>query len=543
MRSFEMAWFRNLQVKLKLFVGFCLIIAFTIAISLVSFLHVSSANSTIADLEEMIEVKYSKLVRVNAAIVASDAIDFAVQGNMSSYTPQILTDIQNASKELVAAATALDGTDQDIKNIQQAAKIYTTCANGEFSQALQKNDEATAVRLYNTILAPNFDVITRTVTALTKIQMQEANTAVESVSESGDAAIILIGIIAIISVILGILVAQVFEKNITSSLNLAVKASEEIADGNLTHSIHLDDKDEFGQLVRGIEKMRLNLIELVQTIKSSSHDIHDNVEEINNISDEINESAQQIQSRALTVAAASDEMVSTTADIAKNCEVAAETAYKSNKTTNEGVSVVEDTIQGIQEQVVKSQEDVKLVQNLVDQAQKIGTIVNTISDIANQTNLLALNAAIEAARAGEAGKGFAVVADEVRALASRTSISTQEITKMVGEIQTDANSANDSMNISMENMSTLSTKAENVHNLLQDIIEGVSGVTAQITQIATAAEQQTTATTEISTNMKDITDAVQGFGGEVAHSHEEVSNAMERLAFLVEAVNKIKIKD
>src|SRR5574344_2055106 len=122
---------------------------------------------------------------------------------MSSYTPQILTDIQNASKELVAA-TALDGTDQDIKNIQQAAKIYTTCANGEFSQALQKNDEATAVRLYNTILAPNFDVITRTVTALTKIQMQEANTAVESVSESGDAAIILIGIIAIISVILAL---------------------------------------------------------------------------------------------------------------------------------------------------------------------------------------------------------------------------------------------------------------------------------------------------------------------------------------------------
>lgn len=195
-----------------------------------------------------LSVKYSKLVRVNAAIVASDAIDFAVQGNMSSYTPQILTDIQNASKELVAA-TALDGTDQDIKNIQQAAKIYTTCANGEFSQALQKNDEATAVRLYNTILAPNFDVITRTVTALTKIQMQEANTAVESVSESGDAAIILIGIIAIISVILGILVAQVFAKNITSSLNLAVKASEEIADGNLTHPIHLDDKDEFGQLV------------------------------------------------------------------------------------------------------------------------------------------------------------------------------------------------------------------------------------------------------------------------------------------------------
>lgn len=226
-----------------------MIIAFTIAISLVSFLHDSSANSTIADLEEMIGVKYSKLVRVNAAIVASDAIDFAVQGNMSSYTPQILTDIQNASKELVAAATALDGTDQDIKNIQQAAKIYTTCANGEFSQALQKNDEATAVRLYNTILAPNFDVITRIVTALTKIQMQEANTAVESVSESGDAAIILIGIIAIISVILGILVAQVFAKNITSSLNLAVKASEEIADGNLTHPIHLDDKDEFGQLV------------------------------------------------------------------------------------------------------------------------------------------------------------------------------------------------------------------------------------------------------------------------------------------------------
>ncbi len=287
--------------------------------------------------------------------------------------------------------------------------------------------------------------------------------------------------------------------------------------------------------------MRVEWQSLVKEIKVTANAVEDNVHTINEITTVINDKAQESESRALTVAAASNEMVSTTSDIAKNCETAAQSSTESNNTTSEGVAAVEDTIQGIQEQVENSRKDAEYIQALVNQAENIGAIVNTIDDIASQTNLLALNAAIEAARAGEAGKGFAVVADEVRALASRTSKSTQEITRMVSQIQSDANTANESMTQSLSRMNDLADKTSTVSSLLQSIIDQVGGVTQQITQIATAAEQQTTATSEISTNMQGITDISQSFASEVNRANTEVSKSMEMLEDLLNHVQKIRI--
>jgi len=287
--------------------------------------------------------------------------------------------------------------------------------------------------------------------------------------------------------------------------------------------------------------MRKTWQKLVAEIKDTVYSVEDNINDISSATNHINESAQESQNRSLTVAAAANEMVSTTHDIAKNCENAAKSAAESNDTTNNGVSQVEETISGIQDQVVKSKSDAELIQALVNQAESIGAIVNTIDDIASQTNLLALNAAIEAARAGEAGKGFAVVADEVRALASRTSSSTQEITKMVTQIQADANSANNSMSASLENMNALADKASSVHDLLQTILDQVGGVTGQITQIATAAEQQTTATSEISSNMQGITDIAKTFAEKVQDTNSDVAKSVDLLDTLLDHIKHLKV--
>ena len=279
------------------------------------------------------------------------------------------------------------------------------------------------------------------------------------------------------------------------------------------------------------------MIKSISSIVDVSGQVGRVIEELHLASDKINETAMDNQNRALTVAAASDEMVSTTSDIAKNCENASTTAEESSRSTEEGVSRVQEVIDKIGSQVIKSKEDALLVQSLAEQAQKIGAIVNTIDDIASQTNLLALNAAIEAARAGEAGKGFAVVADEVRALASS---STQEITKMVSQIQTEAKKADDAMHLSVKVIDVLASDSGEIEHILSSLTERVNEVSGQITQIATAAEQQTVATSEISSNMKNITDGSRELAESIQSINSNIKESNDQVVLMLDMVSHFK---
>ncbi len=218
------------------------------------------------------------------------------------------------------------------------------------------------------------------------------------------------------------------------------------------------------------------------------------------------------------------------------------TAEDSSQSTTVGINRVEETMNMLNQQVEKSKKDAILVQQLAETAQKIGTITLTIEDIASQTNLLALNAAIEAARAGEAGKGFAVVADEVRALSSRTSKSTQEITKMVMQVQADAKVANDAMQQSAAVMDQISVETGKMHSVLSEVTDKVREVNSQINQIATAAEEQSTATAEISTNMKGITDGSHRLAEQVELVDKNILATNSEVENLLKIVSQFEIR-
>jgi methyl-accepting chemotaxis protein len=358
---------------------------------------------------------------------------------------------------------------------------------------------------------------------------------------NSNAPAVIVTLTSVAVVVLSLFVSFFLASIFTGAIGKAIRVTDAFAHGDLTQSVKTNLKDDFGHLLNSLESMRQEWQGIVGAIKSTENRLNSNFDSIRQSTSEIEESARQTESRALTVAAAADQMVSTTSDIAKNCQEAAVNAEDSNNTTREGVAKVRLTIDAIQNQVVKSKEDAEQIRSLVDRAQKIGTIVQTIDEIASQTNLLALNAAIEAARAGEAGKGFAVVADEVRALASRTSKSTQEITSMVSQVQTEANQANESMTKSVESMDVLAQDASAIEELLNGIIDKVDVVNAQIGQIATAAEEQTAATSEISTNMQSITNSAQGFAAEVSTTQSVVNSAAEDVNELTGLVAKIKV--
>ena len=274
---------------------------------------------------------------------------------------------------------------------------------------------------------------------------------------------------------------------------------------------------------------------LVGSIKSTTRDVEDNVQHISRITDNINTKAQEAENRSLTVAAASNEMVSTTGDIANNCETAASNAKQANNTTAEGVAAVEDTINGIQMQVENSRRDADYIHALVEQADNVGTIVNTIDDIASQTNLLALNAAIEAARAGEAGKGFAVVADEIRILAEQTKSSTEEITNIMNQLVSVANQSVTTLDKCVEGIKIQSEKITNVNDSFETTKNNVGELKKMVDGIIDAVG-------EISNNTANIVDSVVSVT-ETTHQVSKLSgdgvSGAEKIYDTVQAFNDV----
>jgi methyl-accepting chemotaxis protein len=247
---------------------------------------------------------------------------------------------------------------------------------------------------------------------------------------------------------------------------------------------------------------------------------------------------EQVSAQSGMVATAGEEMAATATDIARSSNHAAEGARQANDLAVNGTSVVQETIKGIQQIAMRVKDSAIAVENLGRRSDQIGEIVGTIEDIADQTNLLALNAAIEAARAGEQGRGFAVVADEVRALAERTTKATKEISDMIKSIQNETKSAVDAMNHGVLEAERGAGEAVKSDQALADILRQIGDVSMQVSQIATAAEEQTATTSEISTNIQQISQVIE----ETAKGSQESAQAASLVANMAEELNDVVVK-
>lgn len=534
----------SLGVKAKLAAAFASVIFLSLVISIISITSITNSRSVANFAKEVIEQHYSKIVQFsrNVNTFRDDMTMFT--NNVATYNKESAAKTDADIKKLLASMSnikLLDPTDaadfEKLKgDINSAIDVY----KNKMERMVDRGYSVDVRNTYNNELSPALNDSIAEINRLVGLYLDRVDNNVTSMADV--TPIIIILVTTLIAVIFSAVIAYKLPKAFIGVLHYAVSHASVMSRGDLTQTVENRGRtDEFGKLLDALEKMRLDWQNNVKVIKSATDNVIQTFNKIDAVTSDMNDIAHEAQNRSITVAAAADEMVSTTSDIAKNCESAAANSSQSNDTTQQGVHKVQLTIEGIQNQVVKSKQDAEYVQSLVDQAQKIGTIVQTIDDIASQTNLLALNAAIEAARAGEYGKGFAVVADEVRALASRTSTSTQEITKMVTQIQSNANTANESMQSSVKNMDNLAVETSTIEELLNNITEQVSSVNAQITQIATAAEQQTTATSEISGNMQDITHSSQSLSKNCSDAKDEVKRSISLLQDLEESLNRFKI--
>jgi methyl-accepting chemotaxis protein len=310
---------------------------------------------------------------------------------------------------------------------------------------------------------------------------------------------------------------------------------DRVSEGDLSVELKIYANDEIGDLGRGINRMLHSLHDVIVSIKSTAEQVASAADQLRSASEQMATGAEEVAAQASTVAVATEEMSATVQEIANNCLHAADGTKQVDASANSGRLIVEETIRmmGTLSNQVRSTSHT--VAELGKRSDQIGEIVITIEDIADQTNLLALNAAIEAARAGEQGRGFAVVADEVRALAERTTKATKEISDMIKGIQKETHEVVESMEKGVSQARAGTMEAGKSREALKEILTQVETLNSQVNQIATAAEQQTATTSEISNNINQITEVVQ----ETAKGAQESADSANQLSGLADELRSL----
>tara|TARA_Y100001001_G_scaffold164673_1_gene197965 strand:- start:79 stop:1008 length:930 start_codon:yes stop_codon:yes gene_type:complete len=284
--------------------------------------------------------------------------------------------------------------------------------------------------------------------------------------------------------------------------------------------IALSRADEIGDLSRLVDQFIERLQTMIAGIKNNGVTIRDLVNRTSSSAQVINSSSEKTAYQAEEVAVASEQMSQVSREIASSCVSAADSAERTSKLAVQGAQRVQETVSSMQAITGRVSASSESIASLKEQAGKIGDIVSVIAGISEQTNLLALNAAIEAARAGEQGRGFAVVADEVRTLAQRTADSTTEITDAIRTIQNQTDQCFTLMESCVGEVSDGMAKSADASESLDEIREQMSDLSMLITQISKATEQQTVTITEVSSKVQNIASLAQESNADARQSSD-----------------------
>ncbi|AZE55331.1 Methyl-accepting chemotaxis sensor/transducer protein [Pseudomonas synxantha] len=526
---------RTMNIAPRAFLGFSLIGALMLILGLFALSQMSKIRAAGDD------------IAINGVPSFQTLNALTVTGvRMRVLSHRLLTDrepnIQNRTIEL------LEEQNQQLNKLQAAyAKLISSpVEQSDYNDYMRLMGEYRKIetRLVTLSRAGDLQELTRVLNAESAANAEQINVALNKLTDFNNAQLAIINQSAadqyssafnwvvgllIIASLLTMLFAWLLTKSITQPIALALEAAETIAEGNLTRPIKVDGTDEAGRLLLAMQKMQEKLRDTLMRISGSATQLASAAEELNAVTDESARGLAQQDNEIEQAATAVNEMTSAVEEVARNAVSTSEASKNATASAGDGRDLVHETVNAIERMSGDVQSTADLIGNLAEESRDIGKVLDVIRGLADQTNLLALNAAIEAARAGEAGRGFAVVADEVRALAHRTQQSTSEIERMVGSIQGGTQKAVSSMRNSTERAESTLNIAKGAGLALETINTAVIEINERNLVIAAAAEEQAAVAREVDRNLVNIRDlSTQSSNG--AAQTSAASGELTRLA-------------
>ncbi|KAB0480646.1 methyl-accepting chemotaxis protein [Pseudomonas reinekei] len=526
---------RNLNIAPRAFLGFSFIALLVIVLGVFAVNRMTVIREASIDMELTQLPSVGYLGNMTENVLRMRILSFRVLVNRE---PAALQEAQTRIAVLVDKLRSAQASYAALPAGAEEAQLYKTftATLDSYMQAqtqmmeLSRQNKLDEMRsLINTRIKNGTDQMGEQLNKLVALNTADAKSASAIAGANYDSAITGIVLVAVIAALLTVLLAWLLTRSIVTPLNRAVLAAQTIAEGNLSKVIDVDGKDEPARLLGALATMQASLRKTIEQIAGSATQLGTAAEELSAVTQDASRGLQQQNNEIEQAATAVNEMTAAVEEVARNAVSTSEASNQSTQAAREGRDRVVETVDAIQTMTHDVHNTSLMIEGLATQGRDIGKVLDVIRAIAEQTNLLALNAAIEAARAGEAGRGFAVVADEVRALAHRTAQSTQEIEKMVAGIQNGTGEAVASMQQSNQRTQSTLELARAAGVALEQITESIHLINERNLVIASASEEQAQVSREVDRNLVNIRDlATQSAAG--ANQTSTATHELSRLA-------------